>query len=1187
MEVFLHRVPADLNRHGFKRELEPFMKTLRIQDFICEKPRKKSFGTITFLHVDDAERFLQAHGEKLNPLGGLKSNLKLMGVGVCCKPSRYPPKPFALRTLEHEAQERAKGHRGRPEESVVFEMQQYSCGRCDFVGDQLTYNPEVQWSARGTIKFKTRSMIVNIIPECRIRIPLATIVSLIYSTNGTLTVTLSDVPFFFKVMGTSYNPLGIASSRVRLSNLGNGHDQVVGQCLVYQFKVSVVDFRANIEKLKDWEITVYRYNLTTARSPLCSQTVSFEFHKLLSELEGCTRSRSVPFGILFQLQALAQNAYLHPTTSRQLTERLRKRFAEDKAAGRDPITVDGMRKLFNMIGWPFPGDDPRVYEVDFLVAMLEENHREIQDGFAYREGLHENTVNMTTVNRVNVTPTRITLHGPEMEPQNRILRKFPNHHEYFIRVQFCDENGEDLLFNANVDYKDIFGRFKDIMTRGIQIAGRTYNFLGFSHSSLRSRVVWFSSPFVDDNGHMQTHFSIINAIGKFSHITSPARCAARIGQAFTETPFMVPLEKHGVLVSTIPDLTSPDGSRVFSDGVGAISREVVASIWADIPLKRGNPTCFQIRLGGAKGMLAADTRLHTTVIQIRPSMIKFDSEDMKNLEICNMASKPYPMVLNRQVIKILEDMGAPKDWFLKMQNEELTRLQSITVSTDKTARFLKDKSVAECIGLYRLYRQCYWTRLNYKKDGFLRAIVEAVVLRELRLLKHKARIPVKKGMTLYGIIDETGFLQEGEVYVTFDRMEGRYAAPPGPGHILVTRSPALHCGDIQRAQNVIPPEDHPLRYHHNCIVFSQKGSRDLPSKLSGGDLDGDLYHVIWDPDLESVETFAPADYLRPTSIDIRRDVRIDDMAAFFVEFMRSDILGMIAIRHMIMADQAAAGTRDISCRVLAELHSKAVDFSKTGIPVNMEDMPRVNRYRPDFLAPGPQTRLYNKSKIGLEQHVSHANYDDDDDADVEEPYRYYKSEKILGKLYRAIDEQSIWRKHVLSETETDEGFFWNSVMDDCLRRCKSLPRTPREEHLDEAKRIRAAYEDAIISAMDTYSDHPTKPISELEVVIGSIINRRGVQTRRQRDRSNKLHEEFDRIATWITSIMRRQEIENPDPKGLELSLACLYHGIQGSDSSHRKEVYGELKSFRVVAACALLAELDHRDKADPKNCFTM
>ncbi|KAE8408721.1 RNA dependent RNA polymerase-domain-containing protein [Aspergillus pseudonomiae] len=1190
MEVFLHRVPADLNRHGFKRELQPFMKNLQIQDFICEKPRKKWFGTVTFLHVGDGERFLQAYGEKQNLLSPLhrapKSSLNLMGVDVCCKPSRFPPKPFALRTLEHEAQERAMGYRERQEESVVLELQQYSCGRCDFVGDQLTYSPEVQWSARGTVKFKTRSLIVNVIPKCRIRIPLATIVSLIYSIEGTLTVTLSDVPFFFEVIETFDEPVGLPSNRIRLSSLGNGHDQIVGQCLVYQFKVSAVDFRAKIEKLKDWDVTIYRYNLAPAGSLLSSQSASVDFRKLLTELAECTRNRYMPFGVLFQLQALAQNAYLHPTTTRRLTERLRMKFDEDKAAGRDSMTVEGIRKLFNMIGWPFPGDDPWGYAVDSLLTTLEENNREIQDGFAYREGLHENTANMTKVHRVNVTPTRITLHGPEMEPQNRILRKFPNHHEYFIRVQFCDENGEDLLFNAKVDFKDIFARFKDIMTKGIQIAGRTYNFLGFSHSSLRSHTVWFSSPFVDDNGHMQTYFSIISAIGKFSHITSPARCAARIGQAFTETPFMVPLEKHRVRVSTIPDLTSPDDSRVFSDGVGAISKEVVASIWADIPLKRGNPTCFQIRLGGAKGMLAADTRLPSAVIQIRPSMIKFDSEDMQNLEICNMASRPYPMVLNRQVIKILEDMGAPQDWFFQMQNEELTRLQSITVSTDKTARFLKDKGVGECIGLYRLYRQCYWTRLNYKNDGFLRAIVEAVVLRELRLLKHKARIPVEKGMTLYGVIDETAFLQEGEVYVTFDRMEGQYAAPPGPGHVLVTRSPALHCGDIQRAQNVLPPEDHHLRYHRNCIVFSQKGSRDLPSKLSGGDLDGDLYHVIWDPDLESVETFAPADYPRPTSIDIGRVVEVGDMAAFFVEFMRSDILGMIAIRHMIMADQAESGTRDASCRVLAGLHSKAVDFSKTGIPVNMMDMPRVNRYRPDFLAPGPQTRLYNKSKIGLEQHVSHANYDDNDD-DVEEPYRYYKSEKILGKLFRAIDEQNIWRKHILSEAATNDEYFWNSVIADCLTRCKSLSRTPKEEHLDEAKRIRAAYEDAIVSTMDTYSDHPTKPISELEVVIGSIINRRGVQTRRQRDRSDKLHEEFDRIATWATNIMRRQEVQDPDPNGLELSMACLYHGTHVSDSGRRKEVYGELKSFRVVAVCALLAELDYRDKDGPRNCFTM
>ncbi|KAE8352264.1 RNA dependent RNA polymerase-domain-containing protein [Aspergillus coremiiformis] len=1208
MEVFVHNVPADLNQHGFKRELEPFMKLLHIRDFICDKPRKKRFGWITFLHSKDGESFLEKHGEQGLPSSfpsrssQAKSNLKLMGVDVFCKQSKYPPKPFAIRTLEHEAEERVKDSRQRPEESIVFDMREYSCGRCDFVGDQLAYSPEVQWPKTGTLKFKKRSLMVDMIDKCQIRIPLATIISLVYSTDAILTVTLSDVPFFFQlssakvdfllaslVLGSSPQAAVQAPpSRTRLCSLGERHENAVGQCLVYQFKVSAVDFISKVEKLKEWEITIYRHSLTTASSLVAPQAVPAELRNLQIELAEYTRNGHLPFGVLFQLQALAQNAYLHPATVRELAKRLRTMFAEDKTTERDITTVNAIRKLFVMIGWPYPGDNPSDYDVDSLVAALAESQREIQNGLPYRQGLYKETPNTAKIHRVNVTPTRITLHGPEMEPLNRILRKFPNHHEYFIRVQFCDENGDDLLFSAQISYAQIFERFKTVLTSGIQIAGRTYNFLGFSHSSLRSHAVWFSSPFIDDNYNMQTYFSIISAIGKFGDITSPARCAARIGQAFTETPFMLPLNKHEFQISTIEDLTSPDGARIFSDGVGAISQDVAERIWDHIPLKRGSPTCFQIRLGGAKGMLATDVRQAFGHILIRPSMIKFKSKDMQSLEICNMASKPYPMVLNRQVIKILEDMGAPEGWFFRMQDEELQRLRTITASTERSANFLRDKSIAECIGLYRLYQYCYWTSLDYKKDGFLRSIVEAVVLRELRLLKHKARIPVRKGMTLYGVIDETGYLKEDEVYVTFDTMGGRYAKPPGPGRILVTRSPALHDGDIQCAQNVLPPEGHALRHHRNCIVFSQKGSRDLPSQLSGGDLDGDLYHIIWDPDLTSVDTFAPADYPHPKAVDIGRVVGVADMAGFFVEFMRSDILGMIAVRHMVLADQSKQGTRDPECRVLAELHSTAVDFSKTGIPVNIKDMPRGNRYRPDFLAPGPQTRLYSKSKIGLEQHVSHANYDDNDYSDdKEEAYRYYKSEKILGKLYRAIDEQNIWLKHVRSDTDRNDKAFWNEFIEDCTQRYKPLALMSREKYVEEARRIRAAYNDALISAMDSYSDHPTKPISELEVVISSIINRKGVPTRRQRDRSDKLRDEFDRIATWITGIMRRQGGADSKPDGLELTLSCLYLGIQGSDSDRRREIYGELKSFTVVAACALLAEMEYCEKGRSSKCSLM
>lgn len=472
-----------------------------------------------------------------------------------------------------------------------------------------------------------------------------------------------------------------------------------------------------------------------------------------------------------------------------------------------------------------------------------------------------------------------------------------------------------------------------------------------SYSALRLTILClhqFSSPFVDDNGSMQTYFTIIKALGNFSGITSPAKCAARIGQAFSETPFAVPLDENKILVKKIEDVGSHDGSRIFSDGVGTVSWDVMEIIRSYLPHTKGSPTCFQIRLGGAKGMLSLDSRLSGSLIQIRPSMTKFPSEDTRDLEICDMGSKPIPLVLNRQMIKILEDMGVADDWFLKLQNTELTRLKGVTANASNTARFLKAQSIGQPFRLHQLFRQCDLLNIDYRKEAFLRSVVEAAVLQELRLLKHKARIPVKEGITLFGIMDETGFLQENEVYVTFDTINGRYPPSPRQGQLLVTRSPALYDGDIQFANNVIPPRDHPLTEHRNCIVFSKKGSRDLPSQLSGGDLDGDIYNVIWDTEASPIRAFEPADYPRVKPINIERPVTVDDMANFFVDFMRTDHLGVIATRHMILADQMKAGTCDTNCKRLAQLHSTAVDFSKTGIAVKMEELPRVNNYRPDL-----------------------------------------------------------------------------------------------------------------------------------------------------------------------------------------------------------------------------------------------
>ena len=84
----------------------------------------------------------------------------------------------------------------------------------------------------------------------------------------------------------------------------------------------------------------------------------------------------------------------------------------------------------------------------------------------------------------------------------------------------------------------------------------------------------------------------------------------------------------------------------------------------------------------------------------------------------------------------------------------------------------------------------------------------------------------------------------------------------------------MHPGDIQYANAVDIPA---LKHLQNCIVFSQHGERDFPSQLSGGDLDGDIFNVIADSTIIPPRTVDPADYPRPSAIDIGRLVETKDV----------------------------------------------------------------------------------------------------------------------------------------------------------------------------------------------------------------------------------------------------------------------------------------------------------------------
>ncbi len=155
----------------------------------------------------------------------------------------------------------------------------------------------------------------------------------------------------------------------------------------------------------------------------------------------------------------------------------------------------------------------------------------------------------------------------------------------------------------------------------------------------------------------------------------------------------------------------------------------------------------------------------------------------------------------------------------------------------------------------------------------------------------------------------------------------------------------------------------------------------------------------------------------------------------------------------------------------------------------------------------------------------------------------------------------------------------------------------------------SSYEDTILTMMYDFSEHPTLPLTELEVFTGSIVNKTGSQTMRQRDRSRKLHEEFERTSAWITSQMRpttrpddgSEEVGNAlgwptwlenRRRVLELCLACVHNQEEEKTAEAEAEVKmgtgtgarqprpagrrddNVVESFWIVAALALIREID-------------
>ena len=131
-------------------------------------------------------------------------------------------------------------------------------------------------------------------------------------------------------------------------------------------------------------------------------------------------------------------------------------------------------------------------------------------------------------------------------------------------------------------------------------------------------------------------------------------------------------------------------------------------------------------------------------------MIKFGGTNVSDIEICGAAFKPLPMYLNRQLIKILEDLHVPGESFLNLQADAVEKLRITTLSPVNAASFLERNFIGKPARTPWLIRELWAIGFSFTDDDFLRNTVELAVLVQLRELKHRSRIRVENGVTLYG-----------------------------------------------------------------------------------------------------------------------------------------------------------------------------------------------------------------------------------------------------------------------------------------------------------------------------------------------------------------------------------------------------------------------------------------------------
>jgi len=632
---------------------------------------------------------------------------------------------------------------------------------------------------------------------------------------------------------------------------------------------------------------------------------------------------------------------------------------------------------------------------DFFWEKYEENRKSKPQWEKSSEMEH-----MAKTKRVTITPTQTLYHVEEAELSNSVLRRYKDNVNQFLRVTLSDEVGEAVKNMRYISEK----RFKKFL-KGLSILTREYHTLAFSSSQLKNNSLWMFAPSADS---LLTIERIHEDIGDLSGIKNPAKRAARLGQLFSASFKALTLDKS-IAIYKIDDIKDVNQKYTFSDGVGRISTNLIEQIKLNQKIK-GIISAIQVRCGGVKGILVSDPTLPPNSIYFRKSMIKFESSSFdQNLELLDY-SKYRPGYLNRQIILLLLSNGLNPNIFLDLQKDNVLDLEKTDNNDGNILSYVNNEH--HLSPTKDLLKDCIDAEVDITREPFVKAVVETIKIRSFINLKEKTNILVKQSVRLTGVIDESGILEYGQIYLCISPTNGEENdfCVIKADKVVITKNPCLHPGDI-RVLQAVDNEEVRTKFKHliNVVVFPSKGPRPHTDEISGSDLDGDMYFVSWDERLIPPQVTEPMSYEGKKPEDC--NVSMDDIIDFFIEFTNNDVLGKIDNSHLALADCSGRLAQDPKCKVLAELHAVAVDYAKTRVIPSTKGIEFPKLY-PDYM---------------------------EKEADVS-----YESSTILGELYRLISSR-IETSGIKQKAKDGKGKIQSDVMIDL-----QMVKEGYENYLEEA-----------------------------------------------------------------------------------------------------------------------------------------